>query len=559
MAATDTRNEPSSPVKYDDKNATRIINTMGAMSGERESWETLWQDCSDYILPRKSSINTVEPQGEQRTIRIHDTTAIRANEKFAAGLYGYLTPPDQQWFSLEAENPMLQRIPEVRDWFADASEKLMRRLVNSNFQQEIHESYLQLGAFCTSMLYLEEGLGGEFVFKDIPCGKYWIAEDSNGQVNKMYRKFVYTARQAVERWGINNPRLPSDIKDAARDEHGTNVEKDFTFIHAIEPRSEFNMYKKDNLNMPYASSWISEDFTTTVEEGGYNEKPFMCCRYLKSNVEIYGRGPGTSHLPDVKQINFMEKTVIKQVEKLVDPPILVPDDGANTYRFRSAPNTINYWKATNPANKPEPFQLNNTGALSFGEEKLEQKRQTIREAWHNDFFQAITNIERQMTATEILERVEEKIVLFAPTMGRLQTEKYTPMLQRAFNIMFRQGNNFQPLPQVLLQDPRFKVNYQGKISKALKMVENKATLTTLQQVMPMAELKPEILDIYNFDEIARTLGMNNGMPISHFNDEKMVAQMRQQRQLQAMAMAQAELENTQSQTLNNVAQMKSAA
>jgi hypothetical protein len=496
MGASDTANEVRAPMQYHDKEATRIIARMGAMAGERESWETLWQDISDYILQRKSSINTVEPQGEERLVRIHDTTGVRANEKFAAGIYGYLTPPDKQWFALEAENPELQDIPEVRDWFADVSEKMNRKLLNSNWQEEVHETYLQLGSFCTSVMYLEEGADGEFVFKDIPCGRYYIAEDENGYVDTLYRRFPYTARQAVARWGTDN--LPPEIVKHAEDEHGTNVEKEFWFIHAIEPRTDYNPNKKDNLNMPYRSTYVSEDFTKVVKDGGYNEKPFAAVRYLKSNVEIYGRGPGTAHLPDVKQLNFMEKTVIKQVEKLVDPPILVPDDGVTTYKFRSAPNTINYWKATNPANKPEPFQLNSAGNLSFGEEKLEQKRNTIREAFHNEFFQAITNIDRQMTATEILERVEEKIVLFAPTMGRLQTELYKPLLDRMFNIMFRQGNHFKPVPEQLRIDPRFKVNFQGKISQALKMVENKATLQTLDQVVPYAELKPEILDIFNF-------------------------------------------------------------
>jgi len=535
---------------HTDEEADRIVAQMASMEGERESWETTWQEISDYIIPRKSGINTIEPKGEQRTIRLHDTTAIRANEKFASGLYGYLTPPGKKWFALEAENNDLQKIPEVRDWFSRVSDRMSRKINQSNFQAEIHELYLQIASFGTTCLYLEQDDKGELVFTDIPIGRYYIAEDQYGLVDTIYRRFPYTARQAVQRFGTE--ALPKAIVDIYEDADGKESQKQFIFIHAVEPRSNYLPYKKDNMNMPIVSAWVSKEFSKVVKESGYEEMPYFCTRYLKSNTEIYGRCPGTAHISDVRQINLMEKTIITQVEKIVNPPILIPDDGATTYKFRTAPNSINYWKATNGANKPEPFVINNPGSLSFGEDKLEQKRNTIREAFHNDFFQAVTNADKTMTATEVMEIIEEKIVSFSPTMGRMQDELYEPLLERVFNIMFRAGE-FPEIPQGLLEDPRFKVVYSGKISQALKMVENKATLQTLDQIVPYAEIKPEILDIYNFDNISRDIGINNGMVVDHFNDEAVVEQIRQGRAQQEQARAEAEMQQMNAQSANNMA------
>lgn len=540
-----------------DEDATRIIARLGNMAGARETWETFWQDISDYILQRKSSINTVEPRGEERTLRIHDTTAGRANEKWASGVYGYLTPSDKKWHAIEAEDKELQAVPEVRDWFSEVSEITHRALNNSNWPHEVHEVYLETASFCTSCMYLEEGDDGEpLIFMSIPVGRYYIAENDKGEVDTVYREFKLTARQAVQKFGID--KLPAPVVDAFEDEHGQSVEKEFVFIHAVEPRQDYNPWRRDKLNMPIASTWISKDYTKVIKRGGYNEMPYFVTRYLKSNVEIYGRGPGTSMLPDIRQLNQMEKTTIIQVEKAVNPPILVPFDGITTYRFKSAPASINYWNASNAANKPEPFKLNDIGSIAFGEEKMEQKRNNIREAFHNDFFQAITNADKAMTATEVMAREEEKIVAFAPTMGRLQDELYAPALTRVFGILFRRGM-LPPMPEILAQDPRFKIVYTGKISQALKMIENRSTLITMEQILPFAEHNPEILDNFNFDEISRDMGMNNGMPVKFFNKESVVKARRQQRAELAAMERQTMQAVQESQTVKNLGQAEKMA
>ena len=551
MAIPDTGSEVRQLPAANDPKVRSVLDRLSSMEGEREAWETLWQDISDYILPRKSSINTVEPQGNNRMYRVHDTTAIRANEKFASGIYGYLTPPDKPWFALEAENADIQAIPEVRDWFATVNRRIRRTLVQSNFPEQIHETYLQLGAFNTACMYLEEGIEKPLIFTDIPCSKYFIQENPEGYVDTVYRKFDLTCKQAVQKFGEEN--LPYQIVEKYKSKVKTDFNSKFQFVHAVEPRDNYDDKKMDNLNMPVASYWVCIDFNYLIGESGYMEMPYFCVRYSKSNVEVYGRGAGTAHLSDVKQINQMEKTIMKQAEKLVDPPIMMPMDSVSNYRFRTAPNAINYYKATDPRNKPEPFFINSTGNMVYGEEKLEQKRNVIREAWHNDFFQAITNVDHQMTATEVLERVEEKIVLFSPIMARLQTELYQPMLERCFNILYRR-QELPPLPEALMIDPRFKISYFGKISQAMKMIENKATLQTLEQVIPMAEIKPEILDLYDFDKIGRAMSLNNGMPVDFLNDEKEIEMIRQQRAQQQMLAQQAELAQMNSQTNKNDAQ-----
>jgi hypothetical protein len=55
------------------------------------------------------------------------------------------------------------------------------------------------------------------------------------------------------------------------------------------------------------------------------------------------------------------------------------------------------------------------------------------------------------------------------------------------------------------------------------------------------------------------MGMNNGMPLNFFNDEKQVEQVRQARAMQQQAMQQAELDQMNSQSVNNMANAQATA
>ena len=63
----------------------------------------------------------------------------------------------------------------------------------------------------------------------------------------------------------------------------------------------------------------------------------------------------------------------------------------------------------------------------------EQRRGAIRDAFYVN--QLMMQSGTQMTATEVLQRTEEKMRLLGPVLGRLQSELLQPLITRAFNIL----------------------------------------------------------------------------------------------------------------------------
>ena len=70
----------------------------------------------------------------------------------------------------------------------------------------------------------------------------------------------------------------------------------------------------------------------------------------------------------------------------------------------------------------------------------------------------------QMTATEVIQRNEEKMRLLGPVLGRLQSELLKPLIDRAFNILLRK-NMFTPAPE-FLAGKDIEIEYVSPLAKA---------------------------------------------------------------------------------------------
>ena len=71
----------------------QYVKRFETIKGERQTWESHWQDLAKYVIPRKAYINQTKVAGQTVASNVYDSTAIEANKILAAGLHGYLTNP----------------------------------------------------------------------------------------------------------------------------------------------------------------------------------------------------------------------------------------------------------------------------------------------------------------------------------------------------------------------------------------------------------------------------------------------------------------------------------
>ena len=494
-----------------------LLKRFGKLVTQRQTWESHWQEVADYMMPRKADVTKQRSKGDKRSELIFDSSPLHAVELLSASLHGMLTNPSTPWFSLRFKNVDTGDADEANEWLQDTTEKMYDAFNRSNFQQEIFELYHDLITFGTASMFIEEDADDIIRFSTRHIGEIYISENNKGRIDTVFRKFKISARAAILQFGEKN------VSNALRGTAMKDPYEEVTILHVVYPRENYDPKKKDAKNMPFASCYIELDNKHEVSQSGFNEFPYVVPRYLKASFEIYGRSPAMTALPDVKMLNEMSKTTIKAAQKQVDPPLLVPDDGF-ILPVRTVPGGLNFYRA-GTRDRIEPLNIGANNPLGLNME--EQRRGAIRDAFYVN--QLMMQNGPQMTATEVIQRNEEKMRLLGPVLGRLQSELLRPLIDRTFAIMLRQ-KLFRKVPD-FLSGKDIQIEYVSPLAKAQRSSELQSIMRAIEIFGSLSNIAP-VFDYVNIDNLVTHLAEIVGVPSKVLNSKAEVNAMRQQKQQQ---------------------------
>ena len=140
---------------------------------------------------------------------------------------------------------------------------------------------------------------------------------------------------------------------------------------------------------------------------------------------------------------------------------------------------------------------------------MEQRRRMINDSFLVTLFQILVE-SPAMTATEVLQRAQEKGALLAPTVGRQQSETLGPLIERELAVLAEQGL-IPPKPPLLEEaGGEFEIEYVSPLTQAMRAPEGVGILRTLESVQAIAAIDPSVMDNFDSDEITRTLAEMRG-------------------------------------------------
>jgi len=511
--------------------AELIIKRLDSLKTVKDSVNSGLQDLGRFCMPRKAYVTRTKSPGQKADHDVYDSTAVQAATILAAGLHSYLSNPSSKWFTLALQNEDLMDIHENRIWLKESEDRIYSALGSSNFSQQIHETYTGLGVFGTSVLYEEADPKQIIRFYSLPIGECYIVEDATGRVNTIYREFKFTAEQAFSKWGNKSGKKVMDMLTAK------NYDEKIIFIHCVEPRGSRDPSKPTNTNMPYASYYVEKSMKHMISEGGFEEFPFFVSRFYKESDEVYGTSPAWVSYPEIRMVNTMSKAMIRATQKMIDPPLMLPHDGY-VLPLKVGAGKVNYKKKT-AANLQEKIETLPVAAdLPAGQALIENSRTIIKRNFFVDVFMLLTDPELpKMTATEVAERVQEKMLILGPALGRMMNELLDPVVYRTFSIMARNG--YLPPPPAALQKETYVVKYTSPLALAQKGQDVRSLLQAIQAIGGIAELMPSVLDKIDSDKAVDQIIEAHGVHPEVLRSDDEIAAIRQER-AQAQA-AQAEL------------------
>jgi len=524
----------------DDPRAAMLLKRYGTLQTQRQNWESHWQEIADYIVPRKADITKKRTSGDKRTELIYDGTAIHAAELMSASLHGMLTNAATPWFSLRYENDELNGDDEAKEWLEGATDVMYQHLARSNFQEQIHELYSDLVTFGTAVIFIENDDDDGFRFSTRHIAECYVSENEQGRVDTVFRKYKTTARAAVRQFG--EQEVTQRIAKLNEQDPYAEIE----LLHIVAPRDVRNPRKRNSANKPFASIHLDPDDKMIIGESGFDSFPYCVPRFLKASFEMgYGRSPAMTALADTRMINKMSEVVIRAAQLQIHPPLMVPDDGFMS-PVRTTPGGLNFYRS-GTRDRIEPLNIGANNPL--GELQLEQRRQAIRAAFYVD--QLILGQGPQMTATEVIQRTEEKMRLLGPVLGRLQAELLQPLIGRCFEILSAQ-KAFAPAPAAL-RDGNIDIEYVSPLAKAQRSGDVQGILQMIEFLMPLMNLDQSVGDYLDTDGLAKHIIKVTGTPATVVRGDGEVLGLRQQRAQAMQAEAQLQAAQQMAEAAGNAA------
>lgn len=517
--------------------ASILVDFYKQLKGARANFESYWQSLHDFFYLEAEDINTqYAPGAELRSDSLYDSTTLQSADVLASGFMNYLTPPTSKWFKLRSKNPQLTQNKEVSDYLESVSDEVYHALNKSNYYNQMFPTYKSSGVFGTSVLLEEEDIDTDVRFNSLPIKQVYIVEDARGNVAEFFIETEYTAKQAAERWGAENLSESFRAEIAAE----TRKEKKHLFILYIAKRSRRDITKTDKRNLPIEAAWINVEDRKFMEEGGYHEMPSMCHRFDKRPFIPWGFSPAMKALPFARMLNAAAKTNMRAMMKHTDPPLALPNN-AFIMPFNGNPRAVNYYNKKYMDSGKDIFSFANTGNPQIGLEAVAYYSQQVKSLMYNDIFLAFDNLTKQMNNPEIMERINEKMSMLGPAVGRYIAEMLNPIVIRTIGILARRGK-LPPPPDAIIQDPQYEIDSISQLAQSQRRSELNSLVTGLGMVAQIAQFDPNVLDKINSDDVVDEAWSIIGAPSRVLRDDAEVQEIRQAKnqaavQQQQMAMA----------------------
>lgn len=514
--------------------ATELSQKFDRIKQTRTTWEADWQDISRFILPRREDWTEIYNRANRIGTHIFDGTAMGAASILANGFTGYVLSPNVPWFRLSTEdNEVMDRVPGTREWLELCEKIMYGEFRRTNLYEEAIEFFRDGSTIATATMYYEESeRTGKIRFSTRHPKEVYIAENDDGEIDTVFRRFHMPARTMEQKFGYEN------LSNAAQNLCTSDPYETIPVIHATYPREDRDVTKRNKENKRFASVYMEESGDHILREGGYDTLPYFTWRWTVNTDELYGRGPGHEVLSEVKKLNLMSKGMLRMTQLATDPPLNVPEEMRN--RLRWEPGGRNYYSQPDMIVQPSPVSSD----FPVGFDREERIRQTIEQAYMVDFFLMLQRSPDRMTATEVMERQAEKAAIMGPILGRLTTEFLNPLIKKTFALLLNKGKIPPPPPQIMQLAGRgaeLKIEYLGPLAQSQqKFHTTKGIDQSLVALQPIAQYDPQALDNIDWDELLRESMEGHGLPQRAIRDREAVAKIREQRNLAAQQQQQME-------------------
>tara|TARA_R100000935_G_scaffold30045_1_gene50331 strand:- start:13995 stop:15536 length:1542 start_codon:yes stop_codon:yes gene_type:complete len=504
-----------------DQIAKQYLQKYQKAKSFRERWVPLFEECYEYALPQRESFYT-EDAGQRRDDKIFDETAVVGVQEFASRLQSGIVPNFARWADLMSGSEVPKEEREAIDnELDDVTDYVFEVIQNSNFSQEVHESFMDL-AVGTGVLCVEEGDAlNPINFSAIPLPHVVLDTGPDDKIDHVYRE-----RKNIQFDQLSQlyPKATFDPKVMAK--MGRDLE-----TTVLELVCKDYSKKNEEAYFHYGICMDTKTLLYSKQISGSGSNPFICFRWAKCAGEVYGRGPLVNALSSIKTTNLTIELILENAQMAISGVYQIDDDGVmNVDTIQLVPGSI-IPKAMGSAGL-QPIQA--AGNFDVAQLVLSDMRLNIKRALYNDMLGDPNKT--PATATEVAERMADLSRRMGSAFGRLQAELVQPLLQRVVYILKKQGRIEVPT----INGREVKIRSVSPLAQA----QSNQDISTVARFLELigGVFGPEMLQLLvDGEKTAIHLAKKFGVPESLIRDED------QRKQIAALAQQMAEQQMQQPQ------------
>ena len=492
--------------------------------------------------------------------RLLTVIPVMTLRKAAAGMLQNLTSKGQPWYYLSVPKTLSSKLSKekrgVLEKLTEASRYLFAR---SNAYSSIYRlfcHYLCYGFGCMLVSGADKESGDIIDTYTLRPGTYALGIGRNGRVNKVVRKFAWTAMEILEEFGKS--ATPKWIRDMAKN----GSDKTIVVWNLIEPNytgelAEFDPVSKAcelDASCCYRSIfWVeggSKD-DGTGRQGilgidGFDINPIIAPRLDCELGDIYGRGLGLDGLDMARGLQSYRYDILK-ISGDKAQPALVASSEFKEDGLKCGRGDVNYTQMGQQKQGfvlpvlPTPPSIEDTRNCEI------VARQELETLFYIDAFTAMDlfrdNIGK-VTATQINYAKAEGMQKLGAMVSNCECE----FLNILVNTMWRWAVKAKVAPldeqtimQIVAMEREVSPEYVSNIHQARRLAEMNGIQAWMQNVQMAKEIKQDPIDdpsdVVNFDLINRRIAEIVNVPDDCIADEGEVTAKRTRRAKQQQAAA----------------------
>lgn len=502
---------------------------------EYRKWLPVWQDIAWFIDPLRGQFIDRGQQpntGLRQDQYMLNGEPAMASTILASGMHSGLTSPARPWFRYTIDDEELADYTPASTWLNKLQKLSLAISAKSDAYRLFHNIYEELADFGTGCGIVLEDYQNVIRGQHFTTGEYALGTGHDGRVNAFTRKYWATVYQVVADFGYwNCPKTVQDAYDNGRYDQWMKV------VNLIQPNEIRDVHSPLAMHKAYQSLYWAEGMADNefLRISGFELFPVLAPRWRVVGSDIYGKGPGWRALSDSKMLQKIEEDSLVGLDKQIDPPMQGPSQLLKRGGVNIRPGAMNYHDDASQNGGIRPVYLTNLD-LGAVEAKIDRVERKINKYFYTDLFLMLSYAsDKTMTAREVAEKHEEKLLMLGPVLENVYNDMLNPYHDRLLDICMRA--DLLPPPPKELQGREIRVEYISTLAQAQKM----AVITAMEQSLGFAgslgAVKPEVYDNINADKSFRIYADVTGMPPETLNTDEQMAAIRKQR---AADMAQAQ-------------------